>query len=78
MLADQIGEFGDQLEAVLMRKASPVSDKENAELEMGRLNKSSLDETLNTSVLVKRDIPRQIDQEQRTQFQQFPLELLQH
>lgn len=58
VLSEQIQEFGEQLDCVLQKRQTETTEKENAELEIHRLNKSMLEETINISTLIKKDIPR--------------------
>lgn len=72
LLAEQIAEFGDQIGGFLQKKQVEPSEKENAEMEIYKLNKSVLDETINISTLVKKDIPRQLEKNEDTLFKEFP------
>lgn len=57
ILLDQINEFGDLLNELKSKRKIDQSEKENAQVQMVKLNKSSLDESVNVSMLVKSDFP---------------------
>lgn len=76
ILLDQINEFGDLLNELKSKRKIDQSEKENAQVQMVKFNKSSLDESVNVSMLVKSDFPWQLDVTGGLIFDKLPNDLL--